>query len=59
MADGQALPLGFIATRVEANPTGGLLDVTYPFVLIESEGRMRLAFGTPGPEPSVRDEITA
>ncbi len=46
-----------IACRVEQATDGQRTDVAYPFVLLESEGRLQLAFGTPGPPPAVQDAI--
>ncbi len=56
MSSDQELPVGMIATRVYV--TGAdRLDVAYPFILTDDEGAVVLAFGTPGPKPSVRAEI--
>jgi len=58
MSSDQELPVGMIATRVYV--TGAdRLDVAFPFILTESDGAVVLAFGTPGPEQSVRAEIIA
>lgn len=59
MADGQGPPIGFIAARVEDASDGGKLDIAYPFLLQECDGRVQLAFGTLDPEPSLQDEIVA
>ena len=50
-------PVGFVACRVEDATDGQRTDIAYPFGLLESEGPLQLAFGTPGPTPAVRRAI--
>ena len=52
-------PIGFIACRVEDTIDGQRMDIAYAFVLLESEGRLQLAFASDGPPPAVRQEILA
>jgi hypothetical protein len=59
MADSQEPSVGFVAARVGDAGDGTRIDVAHPFLLQESEGRPRLAFGTLDTDPSVQDEIVA
>jgi hypothetical protein len=52
-------PMGFVAARVEDAADGEEIEVAYPLLLQESEGREVLAFGTPGADPAVREQIVA
>ena len=53
------LRLGFVATRVQDDrATGGdVVDLAYPFVLVDDAGRLCLQFSSIGPVAELRREL--
>lgn len=53
------LRMGFVATRVQDDrPTGGeVVDLGYPFLLVEAAGRLCLQFSSLGPVAELRRDL--
>jgi len=53
-----ALPMGFVAVKTGASRVATeSIDVAYPFLLVEREQRIALAFSAIGPELTARESI--
>jgi hypothetical protein len=53
------LVLGLVACRAHDDPTSNapLLDLAYPFILLEEETRLRVQFSTTGPADEIQQQI--